>query len=773
MKTTARKHLSIWRYACYLSIVILLLCNLTLILSSCQKGELPGSNGTGKKIAVSFTLSDALYEENGDIITRSYTVPEPETVAVPIVDGLYMYATLEANGEEARTRAQGDPFSAGTKICVVAYQGNTYKDHAIYTVNSYGSLTRNQEWMLEAGTYNFVVYTYAGADEATMQDIHFPLFSVGTPVGSFAPVDDLLWGRSATTATISEENKRVSISMEHLFSRITQIQATTDPTAGKPAITAISGVTVESYRADLNLREGTLNKRTDAADIVLHAIANNKWGTFPSSSISTDEEILVYSGSGTIINIASVSIQGYSNPFTNVSTTFNTQLLGNHSYTLKVSFSVMAPVPPSVGEQVIKDSYVGAFWRAGEKGERIICIPVSGANAGPWTATVAWVDARWSLGDILLDAGASSDQAIYTANPGNAENYPVHNGSQTINGNASNGQIVFRIGLKNHFTAPVFEPENPDYITSFPTRYAVVLIYYGTNKSQVHKIYLRQGEGADYLMTNNDPVSTGGLSSRTSAKRFMPYNLTASTLDADAGVRGGEFTEYPTQTGTFWQWYHPEGTTVFYRTRWAWNPHNSTISSAMDESWQKVDTDLYWNTIENTQETCPAGYRRPTDGSITDNESCISIPNSEMRHSLFYNPKTGYNNADDISNSVWGYYADGFFDRRQIVNAKGLSAENSSATSVNDRYVAYIGRLFFNPVAGSDHYCASLFFPTTGVRYYSSGELKSAGNTAYYWTSSANNSQIMCGLGLLVTNTQAGMWRIDQPFGSSIRCVRE
>ena len=94
--------------------------------------------------------------------------------------------------------------------------------------------------------------------------------------------------------------------------------------------------------------------------------------------------------------------------------------------------------------------------------------------------------------------------------------------------NASNPQIYFRIGLKGT-------------IDSDAHRYGIVLLKYkGNTMSQ--RIWIRQGEGEDYVMRNSDPVSSGGLSERTQCKQFSPYNLTAkedqmnSSLDVNGGI---------------------------------------------------------------------------------------------------------------------------------------------------------------------------------------------------------------------------------------------
>ena len=137
-----------------------------------------------------------------------------------------------------------------------------------------------------------------------------------------------------------------------------------------------------------------------------------------------------------------------------------------------------------------------------------------------------------------------------------------------------------------------------------------------------------------------------------------------------------------------------------------------------------------------------------------------NVASSEIRQSLWLNPQAGVSNSN-IDNSVWGYYADGFFDRRQISN-------NKVSATTND--VAYIGNLFYNTNTN-----ASLFFPAAGNRKYASdntaGNLQFAGNNGYYWTSSTGNSN--SSWFLTVSSSVVSMSYQVRAFGMVIRCVKE
>jgi hypothetical protein len=264
--------------------------------------------------------------------------------------------------------------------------------------------------------------------------------------------------------------------------------------------------------------------------------------------------------------------------------------------------------------------------------------------------------------------------------------------------------------------------------------------------------------GGGYGMFPSDPP-------RPYAARFSPYNLTAPTGALDAAnpyeilnTNGGSLTNYPSQAGAVFQWANSNG-------RHAWSPFAVGISSI----WNSVigsasDSNINWN---SSRETCPQNYRRPTDGGGSG-----TIANSEIRQSLWLNPQAS--NSENSVNSVYGYYADGFFDRRQIDNT---SYRTSSAVSTGNRNIAYIGNLFFNPATN-----ASLFFPRAGYRQGSGGILDQNGQTGFYWTSTSYtgsppsipaNSQAWW----LHLNDNSGIldtkmnYSFGKDYGQSIRCV--
>jgi hypothetical protein len=402
-------------------------------------------------------------------------------------------------------------------------------------------------------------------------------------------------------------------------------------------------------------------------------------------------------------------------------------------------------VPPGGGDLPHNvPTYTGAFWRYDQTGERIIKInvgPAINGNHGEWQVSAIWYDANWvtANGDgIVFAAGGSGDPKIYGNDPGDAEGYQV-TGNAAISGNVEpDGTILFRIGLKTPFTA-YHEMNNP-------ARYAVILLSYN-NYNRHQRIYIRQGEGADYLMRTSDPIPSGGA--RGACARFLPYNLTATDLNALVPVRGGELTDFPTQAGALFQWGNPN------KIRFAWAPYSVPAQNWMDDL-----SSHFWNNISGEHEVCPPGYRRPNDGSITANEANSDISRSEMRLSLIRNTTAGSGTLN-AENTVLGFYADGFFDRRQTTG----SGPSTTVAPNTDR-VASIGRLFYNLETN-----ASLFFPITGYRMSDNGAFIT--DRGVYWTSSVGGNNNNNGWLLIFGGSTISMTLTPKGYGGSIRCVRE
>lgn len=392
----------------------------------------------------------------------------------------------------------------------------------------------------------------------------------------------------------------------------------------------------------------------------------------------------------------------------------------------------------TVRNNYMSGEYVGAFWKANQIGERIIRIPVGSGmiRSGNWDASVYWLGPGWKAGDIVFSNDISNDTGItYNSSTENPVNMLTNDAAYIVPGYVSSASgtaisgagnyIHFRIGLTSTYT-----PTGTN-----PARYALVLLRYGTPQ-KYHIIYIRQGDGPDYLMYPDDNARG------SAAVRFCAYNVTASNLNNNQVVEiqtnrsNSVFTDYPSQAGALIQWSAISGLGIL-----AYNPASPIATSF----WQNVPTGSYWNTLQASSESCPQGYRRPNDGSTSGpalNNTAAIIKDSEVRQSLYATPMTDDKNNN--TNVRWGFYADGYFDRRDHNNpfiaspgegGSGITA--NTAVSWKTSNVAYIGSLLFNPVSGSQRENASLFIPAAGDRHGESGALVEAGDAAFILSSTA------------------------------------
>jgi hypothetical protein len=351
-------------------------------------------------------------------------------------------------------------------------------------------------------------------------------------------------------------------------------------------------------------------------------------------------------------------------------------------------------------------SYVGAFWKKNQTGERVITIPVTSDNAGYWSVQV-YYPGDFAGGDIQFSTAPSGDpdfgtNATADMNSKDAS-YRVLYGKEYATGKVADngGAIFFRIGLESLWNSTANKP----------ARYAVVVIGY-KNNNKFQALYLRQGEDPDYLIYPGDDK----YKTRTKQymKKFLPYNLTAPKMsDADhtnVDTNQGVLVDYPSKAGAFFKWAGPTG-----EERWAWHPTKLTVSG-----YTNTYTSGAWT---SKNETCPSGYRRPKAAGLSAETT------SEFAMSLLFDPT-----ENNLKNSVWGYYADGFFDRRTI----GPSTTGHSNTVVNSNsyQAAYLGRLFYNNISGSKRRGASIFFPAPGSRDFNGGNLERAGYYGFYISSS-------------------------------------
>ena len=430
----------------------------------------------------------------------------------------------------------------------------------------------------------------------------------------------------------------------------------------------------------------------------------------------------------------------------------------------------------------LQDAFVGAFWRNNQRGERLIRMPNPATDPphNTWTAVAidSWI--------VLDDQFPAQFPPTTNITPGQADT-PLLPGtaSSTVTGT---GEFRFRIGLIG---------QNPNGLgPAAAPRYGQVALFWGPNEDYIHIIWVRQGERADYLMHREHD-------NRTFARQLSPFNLTGGLnnyvpyFPGSGGIgnnrwsdltslNGGVLAHYPTQTGAFFHFSRYIGGTG-NRVRRAFTPRAISITGAAPygttASWG-VDAPGDWGGVGGLHEffeTCPPGYRRPNDGSTVGIiEVNVNRANSELRQSLMLEPTiTGL--GGNISNSVRGFYADGFFDRRMRTTNTGgnPTGANPRLTTVAHGTVeiAHRGTLIFNPRSR-----ASLFVPASGLR--SSTEITAVGNIGIMMSTSRAPSTggpptpfpyhpMIWGFRTDSSEHFMGPWTHQRSQAQTIRCVRE
>ena len=397
-------------------------------------------------------------------------------------------------------------------------------------------------------------------------------------------------------------------------------------------------------------------------------------------------------------------------------------------------------------------NWVGTFHRWNRTGERIIKM----RNTGEWTATVTQ-----GAGFIILDAEDTNDSSLGTSSAALGNdinfdmNYSVTGNRTTLTGS---GIVYFRVGLKSMLAQADTSP-----------RYGLIEV---TTNNGVKKIYVRQGEEADYIMRPEDTNPANGDSQRTYAAKFSPFNLTDPTKWTggndislhnamplnESSFNNDKFTEYPSQAGYFFHWNLGDG--GFNK---AFNPVNA-VGNIM--GWNSIGVRISWNI---RQEPCPQGYYHPNDNKL-------SPANSEMRQSLYLNPNSDAYGPEHptgvaIDNSEWGFYADGFYDRLPVVTSTNgndsttVSYNAGSLSSIENTSVGYSGLLIYNPATN-----ASIFLPAAGTRNSVTGALEFSGNRGGYWTNTYNGSS---GMSFFFTSGSSYLFNnAVNNSGLSVRCVK-
>jgi len=328
---------SIRYYVYCLTFVILSLCGLVFLLSSCTEGMIdnPTKPGSGKEVAVRFSLGYLSHNDNETVI-RSRIDMNPETVVIPLEDGLSMYATLEVD-QETKTRATTSGLTPGATVRIVAYEdGEDYRKHVDYTVGNNGSLN-GDPFTVDEGYYTFVAYTY------NKNSSILPVY--GDTLSNIDVNNDLVWGihpNNGNTFYVDANTDNIKITMSHKFSQV-MLTATTSQMTDTPDIINIENVSVSGREANLSVKDGLFFKNNN--NEVLYSFT----GFSPLSTptvISNSPSIMAYTGGeeSTVLKIGSLTLDINGNKtFTNLAAIFNKQLKEGVSYHLQVNFRSGTP----------------------------------------------------------------------------------------------------------------------------------------------------------------------------------------------------------------------------------------------------------------------------------------------------------------------------------------------------------------------------------------------------------------------------------------------
>ena len=158
------KKTSFDHYFFYISLIMMLLCGLMFLLSSCEE-RMIGDSRSGKMVKIHFSLGQN--SVGSEVVSRSYNTgaTEQQTVVIPLEGNLFMYATLKED-HVVGTRAAEQNLVEGSQIRVVAYKDNSTTTilKSEHTVQADGSLNPGIMEVEENEVYTYVAYGYNDGD---------------------------------------------------------------------------------------------------------------------------------------------------------------------------------------------------------------------------------------------------------------------------------------------------------------------------------------------------------------------------------------------------------------------------------------------------------------------------------------------------------------------------------------------------------------------------------------------------------------------------------
>ena len=323
-----KKDLTMWQYMCYMSAIILMLCGITFLLSSCTEEIITNMDkpkGSGKMVEVKFAMNSSSNGAPETVTTRNARDMQPETVEVPLGDNLFMYATLDID-RNIKLRAATELLNPNMKVRIVAYKNGSNEPndgYADFSANASGELTGGALLVEEGQYYRFVAYS---ENKSAALPAHNENIEVKC-------VTDLLWGESEIIQI--DASTPVHITMKHAFSQVSFIVTTEGNPGTPPNIDRMDQfVLTPGYTVNMTVKDRTfLPVKTEDRLI-------SNWDDYGTTTVSSSSPERIYTAGkdSVVVKIGSLWLSGYTNPFTNLVAKFDKKLLPGVSYVFNLHF---------------------------------------------------------------------------------------------------------------------------------------------------------------------------------------------------------------------------------------------------------------------------------------------------------------------------------------------------------------------------------------------------------------------------------------------------
>jgi len=322
MRKEMKKEMTIWQFTGYISAIILILCGITFLLSSCTEEMVPigGGKNSGKMIEVQFSVNKNARGAN-EVITRNYSDRQTETVEIPMGDDLFMYATLEEDmGPKLRAEVL---LEEGTliRIVVLKFPSREFVAQSSYTVDGSGNLA-NGSLSVPEGMYFFHAYS---CNSKTF----LPSLNDLLETEIITPDEDLIWGTTVAVSILSSSSQ-VDILLYHKFSR-----ARIEVNSPVYPITNMTNVSLSpGQKIILDCSTSQLLFGREGAPDFPQVFS---WSSgFNVNTVYSDYRI-VYTDQKLPVTVKIGSLELNGKTFTDLTATFDCLLLENMSYTLKLT----------------------------------------------------------------------------------------------------------------------------------------------------------------------------------------------------------------------------------------------------------------------------------------------------------------------------------------------------------------------------------------------------------------------------------------------------